>query len=345
MHAIERRRSSRFRRPVVLMNSSWSVSDRQWRDPVGPVNLPRDIRAQGPGAGTPESPVSLNDEGEEEDGISVLSHPPTLHPNIMDGTTAENEDGKEEEVVSSHVPMNVGVEQNEGEGDETVEEIISVHSTASDMEVAVDDSFIGREWGRGVACLCTNAKFVIPLNSMPESIRDEFRPTEVQCLVAKANDLRSDLWCMHNNVWDDENIENGLKPTKRWVVVRQMLARIDSMLIDVRHHMIGMEAKMDSGVEFDYTAHSSDSQDDDARKIIAKEKLNDYMTQMASSLIMAGGSLLYMSAKEPDCALKRKSMEYYKSVSPTYDTNRCTTCGNIVDATEANARIVAEMEL
>ena len=66
------------------------------------------------------------------------------------------------------------------------------------MDVAWDDCFIGREWGGGVAYLCTDAQFLIPMNSMPQSIHDEFQPiiVEVQYLVAKANDLRSELWCM-----------------------------------------------------------------------------------------------------------------------------------------------------
>jgi len=329
------------------MNSSWSVSDRRWRDPTGPMNLPRDINVVDHGAGTAESPVSLNDE-DDADGISVLSDHPILRRNTMDESVAEEKDDEEEEdisVVITPITRNGGVERTEGDGDEEAEEIISVHSSESDMDVAVDDCFIGRKWGGSVACLCTNAKFVIPMNSIPQSIDDEFRPVEVQCLVPKANDLRSELWCMQSKVWDDENLQNGLKPTKIWLVVRRMLHRIEGILLDIRHHMEDMGTKMDSGIEFDYNDHSSDPQDDDARKVAAKENLNDYMTQMASALIMAGGSMLYMSAKAPDCPLRRKSMECYNSVSPRFDTDRCCTCGNIVDATTATERILAEMEV
>ena len=74
--------------------------DRQWRDPAGPISIPRDINVLGCGAGIPESPVSLNNEDEEEDVISVLSHPPTLRPNTMDDAVAEKEANKEEEVSS-----------------------------------------------------------------------------------------------------------------------------------------------------------------------------------------------------------------------------------------------------
>ena len=128
------------------MNSSWSVSDRQWQDSTSPISLPRDINALGYGAGTPESPVSLNNDDEEEDIISVLSHPPSLRPvlshppslrpNTMDDTVAEEEDKEEEEVssvVSAPTNMHGGVERTEGEGEEAAEEIISVHSIASDI--------------------------------------------------------------------------------------------------------------------------------------------------------------------------------------------------------------------
>jgi len=111
------------------------------------MNLPRDINVLDHGAGTAESPVSLNDK-DKADVISVLSDHPILCRNTMDESVAEEKDNEEEEdssMVSTPVTMNGGVERTEGDGDEAAEEIISVHSSSSDMDIAVDDCFIGRK--------------------------------------------------------------------------------------------------------------------------------------------------------------------------------------------------------
>jgi len=77
--------------------------------------------------------------------------------------------------------MNGGVERTGGEGEEAAEEIISVHSTAFDMDVAVDDCFIGREWGGGAACLCTDAS--CPQIKRNDAIKRHYLNTTIDVLL------------------------------------------------------------------------------------------------------------------------------------------------------------------
>lgn len=189
-------------------------------------------------------------------------------------------------------------------------------------------NFIGSNWGHGVTCLCSNKEHVVPQHRLPSGLPNDRRPENVQCLAAKFNNRRDQIVSMARDMWDMRGDE-GMNPTKRWSVVYNMLNLTTNMIGDVQNHLQNMTDTMDAGEGFDYNQHKSgDSISENTVREMRQEYLNDEITQVAATTILAGSMLLGLGTDFPESSHETIANELIESLVRKTRAKKCSTCGN-----------------
>ena len=291
-----KRRSTRDKTPVVVMNCSWSRPASTWRDPAGSITIPRAIKIRG-FCETIDHRMENQDNKVvvAEDNISVLTNP----------------------VVN--IEVNGNHDQN---------------------------YFIGNDWGGGFSCLCRRRSYVVPRHKLPRRIKHSRRPKDVQCLIAKFNVRQSQIRSIAEDLWDQRGDE-GLNPTKKWSTVYNMLRVTSHMFSDAHCHVNKVIQSMDKKEGFDYKEHHcGDSLTQDTVREMQEERIDDEITQVAATALMAGSALLGLATNFPESNNELVANQWIEDMMRPKNELRCNTCGNRVGGRVAeNVRINNQIEI
>ena len=296
---MNRRRSTRTKTPVVVMNCSWSTPDSKWRDPAGSITIPRAIKMRG--ICDRNNHRMTNDSIEDNGGV-------TTDDNIS---------------VLTNPVVNIEVTNNQNQ-----------------------NYFIGNDWGDGFSCLCRKRSYVVPRHKLPRRMKHKRRRKDVQCLIAKFNVQQAQIRSIAEDLWDQRGDE-GLNPTKKWSTVYNMLQVTSLMFGDAHQHVNQVIESMDKKEGFDYKVHHcGDSLTQDTVREMQEERIDDEITQVAATALMAGSALLGLATNFPESTNELVANQWIEDMMRPKNELRCNTCGNRVgDRVEESARINNEIEI